>query len=159
MYETSTYLFLQLFPAIFKLQTISLMDNSPLFVQHFIGFLFIEEAVQSVAWVPGQVLINCPPPPSQIFRELVKNCMGFCCFVTIKDLPLGFLLSQKFYWHDLPQGVWGGVGSRNFNFMRKFCMITVNSVRHTPYFLATFFIGNIFERGLVFFLSLNIYWN
>ena len=49
MYETSTYLFLQLFPAIFILQTISLMDNSPLFVQPFIGFLFIEEAVQSVA--------------------------------------------------------------------------------------------------------------
>ena len=29
MYETSTYLFLQLFPAIFILQTISLMSNSP----------------------------------------------------------------------------------------------------------------------------------
>ena len=73
MYETSTYLFFQLFPAVFTLQTISLMNNSPLFVQHFIGFLFIGEAVQSVGSVPGQVLINRPPPPFQIFREFVKN--------------------------------------------------------------------------------------
>ena len=80
----------------------------PRFVQHFTGFLFIEEAVQSVAWVSGKVLINCPPPPLQIFREVVKNCMGFFCFVTIKDLPLGFLLSQKFYWHGPPRGGLGG---------------------------------------------------
>ena len=26
--------------------------------------------------------------------------MVFCCFVTIKDLPLGFLWSQIFHWHD-----------------------------------------------------------
>ena len=67
MYETSTYFFFQLFRAIFPLQTISSMNSSPLFVQHFIGFLFIEEAVQSVAWVPGQVLISVPLPPSKFF--------------------------------------------------------------------------------------------
>ena len=106
MYKTSTYFFFQLFPAIFTLQTISLMNNSPLFVQHFIGFLFIEEAVQSVGWVPGQVLINRPPPPFQIFREFVKNWMGFCCFVTIKYLPLGFVKSS--IGTISPGGVWGG---------------------------------------------------
>ena len=82
------------------------MNNSPLFVQHFIGFLFIEEAVQSVGWVPGQVLINRPPPPFQIFREFVKNWMGFCCFVTIKYLPLGFVKSS--IGTISPGGVWGG---------------------------------------------------
>ena len=87
----------------------------PRFVQHFIGFLFIEEAVQSVAWVSGKVLINCPPPPFQIFREVVKNCMGFCCFVTIKDLPLGFLLSQQFYWHSPPPGGFGGAEPPNLS--------------------------------------------
>ena len=29
-------------------------------------------------------------------------------------------------------------------------MITVNSIRHISYFFATFFVGNIFERGIVF---------
>ena len=49
MYEISTYLFFELFPAIFTLQTISLMNNFPRFVHHFIAFLFIKEAVESVA--------------------------------------------------------------------------------------------------------------
>ena len=34
--------------------------------------------------------------------------------------------------------------------MRKFFMITVNSVRHTPYSFPAFFVGNVFERGIVF---------
>ena len=34
--------------------------------------------------------------------------MGFCCFVTIKDQPLGFLLNQNFYWLDPPLGGLGG---------------------------------------------------
>ena len=102
-----TYLFFQLFRLFLHFKQY-LWGITPRFVQRFIGFLFIEEAVQSVAWVPGQVLINCPPPPSTIFRELVKNCLGFCCFVTIKDLPLGFFWVKNSIGTISPGGVWGG---------------------------------------------------
>ena len=34
--------------------------------------------------------------------------------------------------------------------MRKFFIITVISVQHTPYFFPAFFVENIFERGIVF---------
>ena len=34
--------------------------------------------------------------------------------------------------------------------MRKFFIIRVISVQHTPYFFPAFFVENIFERGIVF---------
>ena len=102
-----TYLFFKLFRLFLHFKQY-LWGITPRFVQRFIGFLFIEEAVQSVAWVPEQVLINCPAPPYTIFRELVKNCLGFCCFVTIKDLPLGFFWVKNSIGTISPGGVWGG---------------------------------------------------
>ena len=101
-----TYLFFKLFRLFLHFKQY-LWGITPRFVQRFIGFLFIEEAVQSVAWVPEQVLINCPAPPYTIFRELVKNCLGFCCFVTIKDLPLGFFWVKNSIGTISPGGVWG----------------------------------------------------
>ena len=48
------------------------MNNSPLFVQNFIDFLWIEEAVQSVAWVPGHVRTSTPQAQSCSIRLPIK---------------------------------------------------------------------------------------
>ena len=104
IYEIPTHLFLQLFLGHFILQTISLRNNSTRFVKNFISFLFFEEIVKNVAWVPGEVWINCPLPSSQFFRQLIKFWMASCCFGTIKDLRRGFLLSKSPICTICPEG-------------------------------------------------------
>ena len=120
IYETPTHLFLQLFHGHFILQTISLRYNFTRFVEILISFLFIEKVVKNVAWVPGEVWINCPLPSSQNFRQLVKFWMGSCCFGTIKDLRLGFLLSESPIGTICPGGGWGGGGWRPPNVSTPF---------------------------------------
>ena len=55
---------------------------------------------------PVFFLINCPP--SLIFWEHVKLCMGSCYFGTLTDIPLGFRLSQSPI-DTIPPGGFGGV--------------------------------------------------
>ena len=138
-----TYLFFKLFRLFLHFKQY-LWGITPRFVQRFIGFLFIEEAVQSVAWVPGQVLINSPPPTSTIFRELVKNCLGFCCFVTIKDLPLGFFWVKNSIGTISPGGVWGGALIIFFTIFW-----TLDMIRKTEKFIILDFI--------IFWLFRNLY--
>ena len=110
IYETPAYHFLQLLPGNFIFKRISLRNNYTRFVENSISFVFIEEVVKNVAWVPGEVWINCPLPSSQFFRQLIKFWMASCCFGTIKDLRRGFLLSKSPICTICPEG--GGFPQR-----------------------------------------------
>ena len=103
-------IFCNFYLVILYIETISLRNNYTRFVENSISFVFIEEVVKNVAWVPGEVWINCPLPSSQFFRQLIKFWMASCCFGTIKDLRRGFLLSKSPICTICPEG--GGVPQR-----------------------------------------------
>ena len=100
----SQLIFLKLFPGIYTSK--SLMNNSPPpFVQHYIGFLFIEEVVKMLLEYLGKFRSTVPPP---WLLRACKTLHGVLLFRYVNRHTTRFSSEWKSYRHDPPGGVWGG---------------------------------------------------
>ena len=100
----SQLIFLKLFPGIYTSK--SLMNNSPPpFVQHYIGFLFIEEVVKMLLEYLGKLRSTVPPP---WLLRACKTLHGVLLFRYVNRHTTRFSSEWKSYRHDPPGGGLGG---------------------------------------------------